>query len=97
MRIVSPDKFVNLIKQNLITNNNEIPFISYPKPTDGKFNIEFGEEIKNVLSVELFSVNGSKEKINDVLFESLNEKKIKNSTKYITFKSWSILNKNQSK
>ena len=43
----------------------------------GKFNIEFWEEIKNVLSVELFSVNGSKEKINDVLFESLNEKKSK--------------------
>ena len=78
VRIVSPDKFVNLIKENLITNNkNEIPFVSYPKPTDGEFNIEFWEEIKNIVSVELYSVNGSKEKISYILFESLSEKKSK--------------------
>ena len=78
IRVVSPDKFVNLIKQNLITNkNNEIPFVSYPKPTESLFNIEFWEETKNILSVELHSVNGSKEKINDILFESLGDKKSK--------------------
>ena len=64
VRIVSPDKFVNLIKENLITNNkNEIPFVSYPKPTDGEFNIEFGEEIKNIVSVELYSLNDLKKKL----------------------------------
>ena len=40
----------------------------------------------------LISVNGSKQKINDILFESLSDK-IKNSTKYIAFKTWSLLNK----
>ena len=35
------------------------------------------EETKNILSVELHSVNGSKEKINDILFESLGDKKSK--------------------
>ena len=78
VRVVSPDKFVNLIKQNLISNNNnEIPFVSYPKPTEGLFNIEFWEKTKNILSVELYSVNGSKEKIKDILFESLSDKKSK--------------------
>ena len=78
VRVVSPDKFVNLIKQNLNTNkNNEIPFVSYPKPTGSLFNIEFWEETKNILSVELHSVNGSKEKINDIIFESLGDKKSK--------------------
>ena len=78
VRVVSPDKFVNLIKQNLITNkNNEIPFVSYPKPTVSLLNIEFWEETKNILSVELHSVNGSKEKINDIIFESLGDKKSK--------------------
>ena len=78
VRVVSPDKFVNLIKQNLTTNkNNEIPFVSYPKPTESLFNIEFWEETKNILSVELHSLNGSREKINDILFESLGDKKSK--------------------
>ena len=78
IRIVSPDKFVNLIKQNLISNNNgEIPFVSYPNPTESFFNIEFWEERKNISSVELYSISGSKEKINDIIFESLSEKKSK--------------------
>ena len=78
VRVVSPDKFVNLIKQNLtINNNNEILFVSYPKPSAGLFNIELWEETKNILSVELISVNGSKQKINDILFESLSDKKSK--------------------
>ena len=78
IRVVSPDKFVNLIKQNLIANkNNEIPFVSYPKPTQGLFNIEFWEKTKDILSVELLSVNGSKEKIKDILIESLSDKKSK--------------------
>ena len=78
IRIVSPDKFVNLIKQNLISNNNDaIPFVSYPNPTESFFNIEFWEERKNITSVELYSVTGSKEKINDIIFESLSEKKSK--------------------
>ena len=81
--IVSPDKFVNLIKQNLITNNkNEIPFISYPKPTYNKLNIEFWEETQDILSVEIYSVNGSKEKIDDILFESLSDKKSKFNSIY---------------
>ena len=78
IRVVSPDKFVNLIKQNLITNeNNEVPFLSYPKPTESLFNVEFWEETKNILSVELYCVNGSKEKINGILIETLSDKKSK--------------------
>ena len=39
--------------------------------------LKASEETKNILSVELYSVNGSKEKINDILFESLSDKKSK--------------------
>jgi len=88
VRIVSPDKFVNLIIENLNTQNkNEIPFISYPNPTVDLLNIEFLEETKNISSVELYNINGSKEKINDLTIESTSEKKSKIKLKISNMKS----------
>ena len=58
-------------------NNNEIPFLSYPNPAEDLFNIEFWEETKNILSVDLYNISGSKEKINDLTIESISEKKLK--------------------
>ena len=88
VRVVSPDKFVNLIIENLDNqNNNEIPFLSYPNPAEDLFNIEFWEETKNILSVELFNISGSKEKINDLTIESISEKKSKIKLKISNLKS----------
>ena len=43
VRVVSPDKFVNLIIANLNNqNNNEIPFLSYPNPAKDLLNVDFG-------------------------------------------------------
>ena len=78
IRIVSPDKFVNLIIENLNhRKNNEIPFFSYPNPVKDLYNIEFWEEIKNVSSIELYNINGSKEKLKNLTIESVGEKKSK--------------------
>ena len=85
VRIVSPDKFVNLIIDNLNYKNNSIPFISYPNPVEDVFNIEFRDENKNILAVELYGINGSKQKIEDLIIETLDRKssKIQLTTSHI--------------
>ena len=75
VRIVTPDKFINLIIENLNhQNNNSFPFLSYPNPTKDIFNIEFREDIKNILSINLHKINGSKQKVKELIVESLGEK-----------------------
>ena len=78
VRVVSPEKFVNLITENLNNqNNNKIPFLSYPTPAEDIFNIEFWEETKDILSVDLYNTSGSKEKINNLTIESVSNKQSK--------------------
>ena len=75
VRIVSPDKFINLIIENLNDQSNgEVPFISYPNPTEDLFNIEFRENAKNIKSVTLYATNGSKQKMSELIVESISEK-----------------------
>ena len=83
VRVVSPEKFVNLIIENLNNqNNNEIPFLSYPTPAEDIFNIEFWVETKDILSVDLYNISGSKEKINNLTIESVSDKQSKIKLKY---------------
>ena len=74
IRVVSPDKFINLITENLSDNRNEIPFISYPNPTNSIFNIEFRENYKNIQSVELYNIGGLKQQTTNTNIESIAEK-----------------------
>tara|TARA_B100001250_G_scaffold73043_1_gene59620 strand:- start:1624 stop:3471 length:1848 start_codon:yes stop_codon:yes gene_type:complete len=74
IRIVSPDKFINLIKENL--NNkykNEIPFISYPKPVSSVYNIELREKSENILSIELYDIGGANQRIDNALIKKISD------------------------
>ena len=74
IRIVSPDKFINLIIENINTVHNKTPFISYPNPTKKIFNIEFRENYEDILSVNLYNNKGVKQKIKNINFEPISEK-----------------------
>ena len=64
IRIVSPDKFLNLVISNLNHNNiNKTPYVSYPNPTSDFISIEFRDKIDNYISHEIYSING-KQNIN---------------------------------
>ena len=64
IRIVSPDKFLNLINNNLKNNRiNTTSSISYPNPTSDLISIKFRENIENYKSFEIYSING-KQNIN---------------------------------
>lgn len=74
VRIVAPDKFINLIKQNLNNKyNNDAPFISYPNPVENIYNIEIRENSENILSVELYNFDGRNQKIDNTIIEKISE------------------------
>ncbi|MAQ32353.1 MAG: hypothetical protein CMD26_06485 [Flavobacteriales bacterium] len=60
IRVVSPDKFVNLIKQNISPENNkdDIIYISYPNPTKGIINIEVRLNIDEIDQIKIINSKG---------------------------------------
>ena len=60
IRVVSPDKFVNLIKQNISPENDEnnIIHIAYPNPTKGIINIEIRVNIDEIDQVKIINSKG---------------------------------------
>lgn len=88
IRVVSPDKFVNLINENLdIKKNNEVPFLSYPNPAKNFFNIEIKEELENILNTKIYDVKGSEIKLKELTIESLNKETTKIKLKINDFKT----------
>ena len=75
IRVVAPDKFVNLITNNLENNLNtdKISFISYPNPTTDILNVEFRENINNIKSIHLYNHIGVKQEISSLQIDGLNE------------------------
>ncbi len=77
VKIVSPDKFVNLIKKNLLINNNEVIFRNYPNPTSDIITVELYVEHESVKSFNLYDTNGIKQNISDFKLISISENLVK--------------------
>ena len=59
IRVVSPDKFINLINQNITEKSNELlANIKYPNPTKDYANVDVRANINEIIRVELAGING---------------------------------------
>ena len=60
VRIVSPDKFVKLVVDNLVMKNSEVPHRIYPNPAENLLNLEIREPKENILKIEIFDNHARK-------------------------------------
>ncbi len=78
IRIVSPDKFVNLIEENIQNSGNQsVPYITYPNPTNKTFYIELRYPLSEIESIEVYDLNGVKQHGYTKEVKSINEKATK--------------------
>ncbi|MEC9303865.1 MAG: T9SS type A sorting domain-containing protein [Bacteroidota bacterium] len=92
VRVVSPDKFINIINENLIYDKleDEIIHLCYPNPISDKLTLELRIGVNQIEKVSLFSING--QKVNDIPFTILeSEEKSKIEFDFTSFNSGSYL------
>ena len=69
VRVVSPDKFINIINKNLNHNQfeEEIIHLFYPNPSSGTIFLELRIDVNQIEKVSLFDING--QKVNTIPFD----------------------------